>query len=136
MSDSLASANVNRSYALAGTSIAIFTFILIFLYPRYVSGEANPLLFHATLLVMGVATFAFVLASFSYYCACAGSRFDELERATHSRRADWFWLVGYTLLFLAPSLILFAVGLWGIGAVWIALWLIYLAFILRYFPKI
>jgi hypothetical protein len=40
MGDNLATANVNRSYSLAATSIAIFTFTLFFLYPRFVSGEA------------------------------------------------------------------------------------------------
>jgi hypothetical protein len=34
MGDDLAAANVNRSYSLAATSIAIFTFTLVFLYPR------------------------------------------------------------------------------------------------------
>ena len=135
MSDDLASANVNRSYSLAGTSIAIFTFILFFMYPRYASGEVNPLLFQATLLVMGVATFSFVFASFSYYCSAAG-RLEAPERAIHSRRGDRFWLLGYTLLFLAPSLILFAVGLGLVASVWLALWLVYLVFVMRFFPRV
>jgi hypothetical protein len=45
MGDDLAAANVNRSYSLAATSIAIFTFMLIFLYPRYVSGGLTPCCF-------------------------------------------------------------------------------------------
>ena len=68
--------NVNRSYSLAATSIAIFTFILLFLYPRFASGEANALLFQVTLVVMGVATFSFVFASFYYYGSSLGSRID------------------------------------------------------------
>ena len=136
MSDELASANVNRSYSLAGTSIAIFTFILFFMFPRFTSGEVDALLFQGTMLVMGIATFSFVLASFSYYCASAGDCFAEPERARHSRRGDRCWLLGYTLLFLVPSLILFAIGLRAIGSVWIALWLIYLCFVVRYFPRL
>ena len=38
MGDDLAAANVNRSYQLAASSIAIFTFLLFFLYPRFASG--------------------------------------------------------------------------------------------------
>jgi hypothetical protein len=64
MGDELATANVNRWYSLAATSIAIFTFILFFLYPRFASGQVNALLFQATLVVMGVATFSFVFASY------------------------------------------------------------------------
>ena len=48
MGDDLAAANVNRSSSLAPTSIAIFSFVLIFLYPstrttrtRGVAGRAD-----------------------------------------------------------------------------------------------
>ena len=136
MGDEIATANVNRSYSLAATSIAIFTFMLTFFYPRFTSGEINAFLFQATLVVMGVATFSFVFASFYYYCSSVGSRIDDAERALYSRRADRFWLLGYTLLFLVPSLILFSVGLLAVGAAWFALWLVYLLFVIRIFPKV
>ena len=136
MGDDLAATNVNRSYSLAATSIAIFTFILLFLYPRFASGEANALLFQVTLVVMGVATFSFVFASFYYYSSSLGSRIDDAERALDSRRGDRFWLLGYTLLFLSPSLILFSVGLLAVGSVWFALWLVYFLFVIRSFPRV
>ena len=136
MGDELATSNVNRSYSLAATSIAIFTFTLIFLYPMFASGEIDALLFQATLVVMGAATFSFVFASFHYYCSSLGSRIDDAERALYSRRGDRFWLLGYTLLFLGPSLILFSVGLLAVGAVWFALWLVYLLFVIRHFPRV
>jgi hypothetical protein len=136
MGDELAATNVNRSYSLAATSIAIFTFMLFFLYPRFTSGEIDALLFQATLVVMGVATFSFVFASFYYYRASLGGRMDDSERAGYSRRGDRFWLLGYTLLFLGPSLILFTVGLLAVGSTWLALWLVYLLFVIRYFPRV
>src|SRR5207247_11311182 len=106
MGDDLAASNVNRSYSLAATSIAIFTFMLIFLYPRFASGEVNPLLFQATLVVMGVATFSFVFASFFYYASSLGARIDDAERARYARRADRFWVLGNTRRLLDPSLLL------------------------------
>src|SRR6188508_3615883 len=134
MADDLAAANVNRSYSLAATSIAIFTFTMFFLYPRFVSGEAQPLLFQATLVVLGVATFSFAFASFYYYgSSLGGSRFDDTERALYSRRGDRSWLLGCVMLFLAPSLILFTIGLLAVGSVWLVLWLVYLVFVSRYF---
>jgi len=136
MGDDLAASNVNRSYSLAATSIAIFTFMLTFFYPRFTSGEINALLFQATLVVLGVVTFSFVFASFYYYCASVGSRIEEAERALYARRADRFWLLGYTLLFLDPSLILFSVGLLAVGSTWFALWLVYLIFVILYFPRV
>jgi hypothetical protein len=136
MGDELAASNVNRSYSLGATSIAIFLFMLIFLYPKFASGQINLLLFHATLVVMGVATFSFVFASLYYYGASLGSRIDDAERAPYSRRGDRFWLLGYTLLLLDPSLILFSVGLLAVGSVWLALWLVYLLFVIGYFPRV
>ena len=136
MGDDLAASNVNRSYSLAATSIAIFTFMLIFLYPRFASGEINALLFQATFVVLGVATFSFVFASLYYYGSSLGSRIDDAERALYSRRGDRFWLLGYTLLFLDPSLILISVRLLAVASTWFALWLVYLLFVIRYFPKV
>lgn len=136
MPDDLASANVNRTYSLAATSIAIFTFMLIFLYPRYANGEVNALLFQAILIVMGVATFSFVFSMFHYYGSSLPERIDEGDRARFARRGDRFWLVGYTLLFLDPSLILLSVGLGVAAATWFGLWLLYLLLIARYFPRV
>lgn len=136
MGDDLAASNVNRTYSLSATSIAIFTFMLIFLYPMYASGEVNAALFEATLLVMGVATFSLVFASLQYYGSSMGSRMDDAERAQLSRRGDRFWLLGYTLLFLAPSMVLISVGLLLAGSVWFALWFVYVLFAIGYFPGV
>ena len=136
MGDDLAPANVNRSYSLAMSSIAIFTFTLFFLYPRFRSGDANALLFQATLLVMGVATFSFVFASLLYYYSSLGNPVDHAERDRYARRGDRFWLVGFTMIFLAPSLIVFSIGLVVVGLAWWALWLTYLLFVVREFPRI
>ena len=136
MGDELATTNVNRTYSLGATSVAIFTFMLFFLYPRFAGGEINAVLFQATLVVMGVATFSFVFASLYYYGSSLGSRIDDAERTLCSRRGDRFWLLGYTLLFLVPSLILFTVGLLAVSSAWFALWLTYLLFAIRSFPKV
>ena len=136
MADDLAASNVTRSYSLAATSIAIFTFMLFFMYPRFQNDAINGLLFQAALVVMGVATFSFVFASFHYYCSSLGGRIDDAERVLYSRRGDRFWLLGSILLFLDPSLILFSIGLLAVGSVWFALWLVYFIFVIRSFPRV
>ncbi len=136
MADDLAAANVNRSYQLAASSIAIFTFLLFFLYPKFSSGQVDAFAFQASLIVMGVATFSFAFSSFYYYGASLGGRIDDAERARYSRRADRFWLLGCVLLFLTPSLILFTVGLVVVASAWFALWLVYLFFVSSFFPRI
>ena len=136
MADDLAAANVNRSYQLAASSIAIFTFLMFFLYPRYASGEIDAVRYQATLIVMGVATFSFAFASFYYYGASLGGRIDDTERTRYSLRGDRFWLLGTVLLFLTPSMILFTVRLLAVASAWFALWLVYVLFVARYFPRV
>jgi hypothetical protein len=136
MSDELAAANVNRSYQLAASSIAIFTFLLFFLYPKFATGQVDAYAYQTTLIVMGVATFSFAFSSFYYYGSSLGGRLDDAERARYSRRGDRFWLLGCILLFLAPSLILFTVGLLVVACAWFALWLVYLLFVIRFFPRV
>jgi hypothetical protein len=136
MADDLASSNVNRSYSLAATTIAIFTFSMVFLYPRYVSGEIDALLFQVGIVVMGVATFSFALASFYYYGSSLGGRIEEVERGKYSRRGDRLWLLGSVLLFLNPSLILLSVRMHIVGLAWLALWIGYVLFAIRHFPQV
>src|SRR6185295_4800210 len=136
MREDLAAVNVTRSYTLAGTNLAIFTFMLFFLYPRFESGKINPWLFQLTLIAMGIGAFSLVFATLHYYrCSLAGALSDT-ERALQARRADRFWLLGYTTMFLTPSLVLFLISLHLVASVWLAFWLVYLFFVFRYFPKI
>jgi hypothetical protein len=131
MGEDLAAANVNRSYSIAATNIPIFTFMLFFLYPRFENGRINPLLFQLTLVALGVATFSLVFATLHYYRCSLGSVISEAERTLHARRGDQFWLLGSTVMFLVPSLVLFTVGLFVVAAVWLALWLAYLIFVIQ-----
>ena len=136
MTDDLAAANVNRSYQLAASCIAIFTFLLFFLYPRFVSGDVDALPYQATLIVMGMATFSFAFASFYYYGASLGGRLGDAERSRYCRRGDRLWLLGCVALFLAPSMILFTIRLFAVALPWFALWLVYLVFAIRTFPRV
>lgn len=136
MSEDQAAANVNRTYSLAATSIAIFTFTMIFLYPRFASGEVDGLPFQATLIVMGLATFAFVFATLHFYASSGIVAADDAERARSAHRGDRLWMLGYSLLFLAPTLVLVSVDLLLVAAVWFALWLGYALYGFRYFPRV
>jgi O-antigen/teichoic acid export membrane protein len=136
MTEDLAAANVNRTYQLAASSIAIFTFLLFFLHPKFVSGDIDALPFQAALVVMGVAIFSFAFASFYYYGASLGGRIDDAERARLGRRGDHIWVLGCVFLFLTPSLVLYTIKLLTVALVWFALWLVYLAFVIRHFPRV
>ena len=136
MREDVAAVNVSRTYTLAASNIAIFTFMLFFLYPRFETGRINPVLFQVTLIAMGIAAFSFVFSTLHYYsCSLAGGM-NDTERALHARRADRLWLLGYTTMFLSPSLVLFLVRLHIVASVWLAFWLLYVFFVVRYFPRI
>ena len=136
MREDLAAINVTRTYTLAASNIAIFTFMLFFLYPRFESGRINSLLFQATLFAMGVATFSLVFATLHYYWCSLSGQMSDTDRTLYARRADRFWLLGYTTMFLAPCLVLFLLRLRIVASVWLAFWLFYLLFVVRFFPKI
>lgn len=136
MLDDLAAANVNRAYQLAASCITIFTFLLFFLYPRFLSGDIDPLLYQATLVIMGLATFSFAFASNHYYAASVGGLMEEAKRRECAHRADRLWLLGCCTLFFAPSLILFTVRLHAVASLWFGLWLVYLIFVLRIFSRV
>jgi len=131
----LAAANVNRSYQLTAICIAIFTFMLGFLYPRYASGEVNSLLFQTVFVVMGLATFSFLFAALCFYAASLQDNFDDEGRTAYSRYGNLFWLGGTTMLLLAPSVVLATVGLTIVAALWFVLWLSFGLFMVRYFPR-
>jgi hypothetical protein len=56
---------VNRTVTLVGSSMAIFTFILFFLYPRYASNAIDPVLFQVTLTFIVLVIFVFGFSGFT-----------------------------------------------------------------------
>ena len=94
------------------------------------------MLFQATLIAMGVATFSLVFATLHYYRCSLGGVISDTDRALYARRADRFWLLGYTTMFLAPGLVMVLLRLHLVASVWLAFWLVYLFFVVRFFPRI
>lgn len=122
MSLDLANSNVNRNITLAGTSIAIFTFLLFFLYPRYLSGEIDGLLFQVTLGVIVSVIFSLVISATYYYGNTIRMSIPSDRVSTIFGKADAAWVVGYSLLLLEPGLILFTVKLSYVGSYALILW--------------
>ncbi len=122
MENETANLDVNRIVTLVGTAIAIFTFLLFFLYPRFSSGEIDPTLFQVSLMVIGLVIFSLVYAGLFFYTLTLPYPRKPTESAAIQRRGDLFWLVGYSVLLLEPSLILLTVRLDIVAVVWPALW--------------
>lgn len=125
VSVSSAESNVSRTTTLAGTCTAVFTFTLVFLFPRFSSGELDPILFQAALLASGLSMFSFAYAGMNYYILVLALQ-SGIERNTkYRRRADMAWQIGFSFLMLQPGLILFSVGLDLVATVFSGLWLLY-----------
>jgi len=122
----IANSNVNRNITLAGTSVAIFTFLLFFLYPRYSSGDINPVLFQFTLAIIVSVIFSLVISATYYYGTTLTLSLPDGQGTAIFGKAEAFWLIGYSLLLLEPSLILFTVNLLAVALYALVLWFSYL----------
>ena len=119
-------ANENRSLTagLGGTTIAILTFVLIFLYDRAAAGQVNNLLFQGTLLIIVVSLSLISLSSLNYWFVMEALRSSPPRAAAYQQRADGFFASSVILLLLEPTLILLTVRLYYVGAVALALWVV------------
>ena len=136
MSLEIANSNVNRNISLAGTSIAIFTFLLFFLYPKYRSTEVDPIMFQFTISVIVSATFCLVVSALYYYARAMEEYIKRDHLTTLLTRPDSIWFLGYTLLLLMPSLILFTINLPAVATYAMILWILNLIFTALQFRKL
>ena len=136
MSLDIANSNVNRNITLAGTSVAIFTFLLFFLYPRYFSGDINPVLFQFTLAIIVSVIFSLVISATYYYGTTLTLSLPDGQGTAIFGKAEAFWLIGYSLLLLEPSLILFTVNLSAVALYALVLWFSYLYLTWLQFKKL
>ncbi len=117
--------------ALGGTCVAIFTFLLFFLYPRYAAGELDPNLFQLTILVIVASVYLLVLAAWFFFLFTQHLDTNSERTKKHLARADGCFGLAVTLLTLAPALVLLTVGLTVLGVVALGMWGIYLLFFVR-----
>ncbi len=117
--------------ALGGTCVAIFTFLLFFLYPRFAAGEVDPILFQLTLLVVVASVYLLVLAAWFFFLFTQSLGASEERTKKHLAWADACFGVAVTVLTLAPALVLFTVDLPALGLVALGMWGTYLAFFVR-----
>ncbi|HEV2119391.1 MAG TPA: hypothetical protein VGS11_04715 [Candidatus Bathyarchaeia archaeon] len=126
----LAAANVNRAGTVLGSTIAVFTFLLFFLFPRYASGQIDPVLFQITLgaVVLTILSFSICIL----FCYRIGVlKMSSAEKRASMQTGTLFWLIGTLFLVLEPALILFTIGLASVGVVALLAWLLYVFFTLR-----
>src|SRR5438094_9121725 len=86
----LAAANVNRAGTLVGSTIAVFTFLLFFLYPRFSSGSIDPVLFQITLTIVVLTILSFSLSGlFSYRIGVLKMNSIKKRACMRGRALSW-----------------------------------------------
>jgi len=123
--------NLNRSVTLIGSNLAIFTFVLIFLYPRYASNQLNGVLFQATLTSSLLAIFLFGIAGVHYFEIVVMAKASIETKMQLVRRGDLLFVVSLLLATAEPALILFTLDLTGVGIIAAVLWTLYAVFLIR-----
>jgi hypothetical protein len=126
----LAAANVTRAGTLLGSTIAVFTFLLFFLYPRFSSGQIDPVLFQITLTIIVLTILSFSLCAL--FCYRIGVlRMSSTEKRASMQTGALLWIIGTLLVVLEPALILFTIGLTIVGVIAFVAWFLYTIFVLR-----
>ena len=130
-----ATANRAMTVGLAGMSVAILTFALIFLYDRSQSGVFDPVLFRVTLADLVASVFVLAFAGAAFYWQMDALRRKPSEAARYARWAGRSFLLGIGTTLVAPGLILLTARLLDVGALAVGLWLVLAVMLYRMRPE-
>jgi hypothetical protein len=123
--------NLNRAVTLIGSNLAIFTFVLVFLYPRYASNQLNGALFQVTLTTSLLVIFLFGIAGICYFEVVAITGMDIVRRRMLVRRGDLLFAVSLMGMTALPALILFTLSITLVAIIATILWALYAVFIIE-----
>jgi len=89
--------NLNRTITLIGSNLAIFTFVLVFLFPRYASNQLNGVLFQVTLTTSLVAIFLFGISGVYYLEVVGAAKTGIARKRVLVQRGDSLFVVSLML---------------------------------------
>lgn len=117
-----AETNRNLGVGLAGTGVAVMTFLILFGYDSLSRVQVDSLLFQATLGVIVLSIFLFVIsATFYYYFMVAFLR-RRSRAGDYIRRADLIFILGVLTITLEPAMILFTANLTEVATLALVFW--------------
>ena len=127
----LVASNLTRATTLIGSSMAVLTFLLFFLFPRYANGQIDPILFHVTVSLVVLAIFSFGFSGICYYAIIGIPKMDSTRKLVYARRGDVFFVLGILFAVSEPAMILFTIGIVIVALIATALLIIFTLFLLR-----
>ncbi|TMI50128.1 hypothetical protein E6H18_07750 [Candidatus Bathyarchaeota archaeon] len=116
---------------LIGSNLAIFTFVLVFLFPRYASNQLNGVLFQVTLTTTLLAIFLFGISGVYYLEVVGVAKTSIARKRVLVQRGDSLFVVSLMLGTAMPALILFTLGITAVAVIATGLWALYVGFIIQ-----
>jgi len=116
---------------LIGSNLAIFTFVLVFLFPRYASNQLNGVLFQVTLTTTLLAIFRFGISGVYYLEVVGVAKTSIARKRVLVQRGDSLFVVSLMLGTAMPALILFTLGITAVAVIATGLWALYVGFIIQ-----
>ena len=116
---------------LIGSNLAIFTFVLVFLFPRYASNQLNGVLFQVTLTTTLLAIFLFGISGVYYLEVVGMTKTGIARERVLVQRGDSLFVVSLLLGTAMPALILFTLGITVVAVIATGLWVLYAGFIIQ-----
>jgi len=116
---------------LIGSNLAIFTFVLVFLFPRYASNQLNGVLFQVTLTTTLLAIFLFGISGVYYLEVVGVAKTSIARKRVLVQRGDSLFVVSLMLGTAMPALILFTLGITVVAVIATGLWALYVGFIIQ-----
>ena len=116
---------------LIGSNLAIFTFVLVFLFPRYASNQLNGVLFQVTLTTTLLAIFLFGISGVYYLEVVGMAKTGIARERVLVQRGDSLFVVSLLLGTAMPALILFTLGITAVAVIATGLWVLYAGFIIQ-----
>lgn len=120
------------SVNMIGINLAIFTFVLLLFFSQNSYITFNHILFQISLVTMLAADFAFGVSAIYSNVLIYSKPSKHPDVQTHVNRSISFFTLGLFLLFLEPTLILFAVSLYFVA---IAALIFYFIYLILYFKE-
>jgi hypothetical protein len=109
---------------LAGTCVAVLTFLLFFLYDRATSGKVDFYLFRVSVLDVVVSMFLFTYSAFYYDRVIRSISKGGAKALSYLRRADRLVRFGLILFGFEPVLILSTIMLTDVALAAFVLWIV------------
>ena len=88
---------LNRTVTLIGSNLAIFTFVLVFLFPHYASNQLNGVLFQVTLTTTLLTIFLFGISGVYYLEVVGVAKTSIARKRVLVRRGDSLFVVSLML---------------------------------------